>query len=148
MALSIYLVNPASDFPTYFSAEVLAGSGFAPRAVVADLATTTVAALAPPDVEIDICDENISPVNYDHPADWVGITGKVNQRRRMIAIADEFRRRGKRVLIGGPYASLSPDTLRPHCHVLVRGEMHAPGVPMWSLAATFARPDGGFTVVY
>jgi hypothetical protein len=41
----------------------------------------------------------------------------------MIAIADEFRRRGKRVIIGGPYASLSPARLRDHCDVLVSGEI-------------------------
>src|SRR5713101_7266015 len=123
MGSSIYLVNPASDFATYFSAEVLAGSGMAAGAIIGDLATTTLAALAPADFRIAICDENISPIDYDHPADWVGITGKVNQRRRMTAIADEFRRRGKRVIIGGPYASLSPEAVRPHCEVLVRGEV-------------------------
>ena len=122
MPPSLYLVNPASDFATYFSAEVIAGSGFPAGAIIGDLPTTTLAALAPSDFQIEICDENIAPVNYDHPADWIGITGKVNQRGRMTAIADEFRRRGKRVVIGGPYASLSPDTLRPYCDVLVRGE--------------------------
>lgn len=123
MAVSMYLINPASDFATYFSAEVLAGSGLPAGAIMADLATTTVAALAPADFQIDICDENFSPVDYNHAADYVGITGKVNQRGRMTAVADEFRRRGKRVIIGGPYASLSPETLRPHCDVLVRGEI-------------------------
>jgi len=123
MSLSLYLINPASDFPTYFSADILASSGLAAGASIADLATASVAALVPPGVDITICDENITPVDYDHPADWVGITGKVSQRRRIIAIADEFRRRGKRVLIGGPYASLSPHVLRSHCDVLVRGEV-------------------------
>src|SRR5262249_45882554 len=33
------------------------------------------------------------------------------------------RRRGVKVIIGGPYASLSPDVLRPHCDILVIGEM-------------------------
>jgi Radical SAM superfamily/Domain of unknown function (DUF4070) len=120
---SLYLVNPAPDRETYWSAEVVAGSGFPAVAFMADLATATVAALAPPGCQIAICDEHISAVDYDFPTDWVGITGKSSQRQRMIAIADEFRRRGRRVIIGGPYASLSPETLRPHCDVLVRGEM-------------------------
>ena len=42
---------------------------------------------------------------------------------RMKSIAAEFRRRGRTVVIGGPYASLSPDAVRPHCDVLVRGEI-------------------------
>jgi radical SAM superfamily enzyme YgiQ (UPF0313 family) len=123
MPPSMYLVNPASDFITYFSADVLAASGYPSGALMADLPTVTLAALAPPDFNIAICDENISSINFDHSADWIGITGKVNQRRRITAVASEFRRRGKRVIIGGPYASLSPDTLRPYCDVLVRGEV-------------------------
>jgi radical SAM superfamily enzyme YgiQ (UPF0313 family) len=123
MSPTMYLVNPASDFITYFSADVMASSGFPPGALTADLPTVTLAALAPSDFNIAICDENISTINFDHSADWIGITGKVNQRRRIMAIASEFRRRGKRVIIGGPYASLSPDTLRPHCDILVRGEV-------------------------
>ena len=88
-----------------------------------DLPTATLAALAPEDFAIELCDENLCAVDYDHPAEWVGITGKINQRHRLTKIADEFRRRGKRVVIGGPLASLSPDALRPHCDVLVRGEV-------------------------
>lgn len=120
--MSLYIVNPAADFPTYFGAEILAASGFPSGVMMADLSTTTIAALAPADMPIEICDEGVAPVNLDHPADWIAITGKVSQRRRMIALADAFRARGKKVIIGGPYASLSPDHLRDHCDVLVCGE--------------------------
>ena len=122
---SIYIVNPAPEFPTYFSREVLQSLGFGPAAFIADLAITTLAALAPPEFSIRLCDENISPVDYDDSSDFVGITGKVNQFARMTEIAREFRRRGKTVVIGGPYASLSPEMVRPHCDVLVRGEAEA-----------------------
>lgn len=122
VARSLYIINPAADFPTYFGAEVLAASGFPAGVMMADLAAATVAALAPSDFDVSICDETVSPVDYNHPADWIAITGKVSQRQRMTAIADEFRRRGKRVVIGGPYASLSPARLRDHCDVLVCGE--------------------------
>ena len=114
MPSTMYLVNPASDFITYFSADVMAASGFSPRALTADLPTVTLAALAPPDFNIAICDENISPINFDHSGDWIGITGKGNQRRRITAVASEFRRRGKQVIIGGPYASFSPATTLRH----------------------------------
>src|SRR5438128_9840178 len=102
MSRSIYLINPASDFPTYFGAEVIAGSGLPAGAIMADLAILTLAAMVPNEFRIELCDELISPVNYECDADIVGITGKVNQARRMIAIAKEFRRRGKLVLMGGP----------------------------------------------
>ena len=123
MTSSLYIINPAADFPTYFGAEILVASGRPSGVMMADLSSTTVAAMAPRDFAIEIGDEGVAPVNFDHEADWICVTGKVSQRRRMIAIADEFRRRGKKVIIGGPYASLSPDHLAAHCDVLVSGEI-------------------------
>jgi hypothetical protein len=120
---SLYLINPLADFPSYFSAEVFRAWGFAPATSMADLAIATVAGLAPSDFEVRLCDENVSPVDFDVAVDFIGITGKVSQWGRMKSIAAEFRRRGRTVVIGGPYASLSPDAVRPHCDVLVRGEI-------------------------
>jgi radical SAM superfamily enzyme YgiQ (UPF0313 family) len=120
---SIYLINPLADFPSYFSAEVFAAWGFTPASSMADLAIATVAALAAHDFEVRLCDENISPIDFDATVDFVGITGKVSQWGRMKSIAQEFRRRDIPVVMGGPYASLSPDMVRPHCDILVRGEI-------------------------
>jgi hypothetical protein len=119
---AIYLVNPASDFPTYFGAEAHARKKGKATTLMADLAVPTLAAMVPDDFQVSLCDENVSPVDYETPAEFVGITGKVTQYGRMVAIAKEFRRRGKVLLIGGPHASLSPSALRPYCDILVRGE--------------------------
>jgi radical SAM superfamily enzyme YgiQ (UPF0313 family) len=125
MSRSLYLINPKSEAPTYFGAEVFEGQGLVAAQANADLATVTVAALAPRDWQISVCDEHVEPIDFDHPADFIGLTGKVTQEHRMLEIAQEFRRRGKTVLIGGPYASLSPDFVRGHCDVLVIGELEA-----------------------
>src|ERR1043166_9660713 len=109
--------------PSYFGAEVFGGRGFAPATSMADLSVATVAAFAPQDFHVSLCDEHLTGVDFDNDADFVGITGKVSQWGRMRSIAAEFRRRGKTVIVGGPYASLSPDAVRPHCDVLVRGEI-------------------------
>ena len=122
MRPSLYLINPAVDFPTYFGGEVYAGWDLRPATLMADLAIPTVAGMVPRDFDVRLCDENISPIEFDISADFVGITGKITQWGRMTAIAREFRRRGKVVLIGGPYASLSPEVVRPHCDIVVRGE--------------------------
>ena len=124
--------------PSYFSSEVFAARGLSPAIATADLAIATVAALAPDDFAIRLCDENVSPVDYDTDADFIGITGKVSQWGRMRSIAGEFRARGKTVVIGGHYASLSPEAVRPHCDILIRGEME-------EIAAAFAAsgaPEG------
>ena len=46
----------------------------------------------------------------------------MNHRDRMREIADEFRRRGRPVAIGGPFASMAPEQLRAHADVLFLGE--------------------------
>ena len=120
---SIYLINPVADIPGYFSAEVFAARGMTPAIAVADLAIATVAAMAPDDFHVELCDENASPINFDSTADFIALTGKVSQWGRLQEVADEFRRRGKTVMVGGPYASLSPEDVRPHCDILVRGEI-------------------------
>ena len=123
MGKSICLVNPLADMPSYFSAESLAARGLAPAISTADLSIALVAAMVPAGLGVTLCDENITPIDFDTDADYIGITGKVSQWHRMKAVATEFRRRGKTVLIGGPYASLSPESVRPHCDILVRGEI-------------------------
>jgi radical SAM superfamily enzyme YgiQ (UPF0313 family) len=123
MQPSLYLINPAEKAPGYHSMEVLQAWRIARAVNFADLSTTTIAALAPRDWRVTICDERIFGVDFATQADVVGITGKVSQRDRMIELAGEFRRRGKRVVIGGPYATLNPDDLRPHADILVRGEI-------------------------
>jgi hypothetical protein len=123
MTRSIYLINPGSDFPTYFNSESYGARGFARTVRVADLATPTLAAMCPPDFQPILCDQNTQQVDYTLDVDYVGITGNVNQFQHMVAVAAEFRRRGKVVVIGGPYATLSPTMVRPHCDILVTGEV-------------------------
>ena len=94
-----------------------------PAALVADLTIATIAGMVSQDMQVSLVDENISPVNFEIDADFIGITGRVSQHNRMITIADEFRRRGKTVIIGGPFATLCPDMVRAHCDILVRGEI-------------------------
>lgn len=123
MPRSIYLINPAADFPSYFNSEVLENHVGHRVAHVVALALPTVAAMVPPDFEVEICDECAEDVDLDHGAEIIGLTGMINQWSRMKELAQEFRRRGKVVMIGGPQASLRPDVVRPHCDILVRGEI-------------------------
>ncbi len=123
MGKTIYLINPAADAPTYFGAESVAHLGLRPTAAIADLAIATVAALAPADFEVHLCDENVARADLDTEADFVGLTGKISQWPRMRRLADELRRRGRTVVIGGPFASLCPAVVAEHCDVLVRGEV-------------------------
>ncbi len=123
MPKSLYLINPRPASPSYFGAEAFQQWGYEPAQAIADLATSTVAALAPADWTVTICEEYVEPIDFDSDADFIGVTGKVIQGQRMNEVADAFRRRGKTVIIGGPHASLSPEAVRDHCDILLIGEL-------------------------
>lgn len=123
MRRRIYLVNPAHDYPSYNTSEVLAARGYRAGSPTAELNLPTLSAMASRHLEVEICDEILTAIDFDTPAEIVGVTGKISQLRRMQWVASEFRRRGKTVVIGGPHASLVPSSLRDYCDVLVLGEI-------------------------
>lgn len=123
MRTSIYLINPREQYPYYHGTDVLRAWGISNRIAIADLTMPTVAAMVPSHWNITLCDERIEPVDFDTTAEVIGLTGKSSQRQRVVELAAEFRRRGKLVVIGGPYASLCPHDMREHADILVRGEL-------------------------
>lgn len=122
MSKSLYVVNPRNDFASFYTLDALASQGLRLQHY-GDLAITTVAMLAPDDFAVTLCEESVQPVDLNTACDYVLITGKAGQVYRMLSLGRQFRRRGKVVLMGGPFASLSPNFLRPYCDVLVRGEL-------------------------
>ena len=89
------------------------------------LTPLTLAALAglnPPDVEVEAVDDRIETINYDTPRDLVGISVKTFTARRAYQIADEFRRRGVPVILGGHHPTLRPDEAALHADSIVVGE--------------------------
>ncbi len=117
----IYLVHPKFP-PSYWGLEhFLRLTPY--QAVFPPLGLLTLAALTPPEFEVTLCDENAGEsIDYDTDAELVGITGYIVQSARAFAIADRFRERGKKVVIGGPIGNLLPDECRKHCDVLFEGE--------------------------
>ena len=117
----IYLVQPTFP-PSYWGMEhFMELTNY--DAVFPPLGLLTLAALTPPEFHLELCDENAGEtVNFDTDAEIVGITGYIIQMKRAMEIADEFRRRGKIVVIGGPMANLVPEECRQHCDVLFEGE--------------------------
>ena len=59
MQPSLYLINPDEKTPGFHSMEVLQAWRIARAVNLADLSTTTIAALVPPDWRVTICDERI-----------------------------------------------------------------------------------------
>jgi radical SAM superfamily enzyme YgiQ (UPF0313 family) len=114
----ILLVSPADNL----SLISYSGIGDDTTPIMPNLALLTLAAMAPQGVEITVVDEQVRPIDFEERWDFVGITGYANHRDRMREIAAEFRRRGQRVAIGGPFATMLPNELRDYADVLFLGE--------------------------
>jgi radical SAM superfamily enzyme YgiQ (UPF0313 family) len=85
------------------------------------LAFPLLAALTPPDWEVEVCIELIEGIPFDTDADVVGIGGMGQSTRRGIDLAKEFRRRGKIVIMGGPMVTIAPQLAAPFCDSIVQG---------------------------
>ncbi len=119
----LYLINPLSPSPSYLGGNIYEHYGLPQAVMIADLATVTVAAMAPDGFPVRVCEEQCQTVDLAPDEDYVGLTGKVNQWPRAMELARHFRSIGKKVILGGSFASLSSDTVRPYADILVRGEL-------------------------
>ncbi|MDH5721674.1 MAG: B12-binding domain-containing radical SAM protein [Spirochaetia bacterium] len=81
----------------------------------------TLAALTPHD-DVKIVDELIEDVNYEEEADVVGVTAMTDNVIRAYQIADEFRKRGYPVVLGGPHPTAVPNESLKHADAVVKGE--------------------------
>lgn len=86
------------------------------------LSMPVLASLTPPNFLVEILDEYFDPINFDHDADFVGLTAMSTQAPRAYQIADEFRKRGKKVIMGGSHASALPEEALAHVDSVVIGE--------------------------
>ena len=92
------------------------------RAWLPGLALPMVAALTPPEVEVEIEDEYLRAIDFESDADLVGITSMTTQAERAYQLAGEFRRRGKPVVMGGIHVSALPEEATQYCDAVVVGE--------------------------
>ena len=89
----------------------------------APLTLTTLAALAPPelDARFTLIDEGIQDVDTNLGADRVGMTVITGTAPRAYEMAARFRARGIPVVLGGPHVTLVPDDAQPHADSVVVG---------------------------
>ncbi len=86
------------------------------------LPLTLVAALTPPEYQVEICDENVESIDFAGDADLVGISFMTALAPRAYAIAAEFRRRGKIVVAGGYHPTLMTGETLLHFDSVVVGD--------------------------
>ncbi len=80
------------------------------------------AGLTPDDFDVTLCDERLEDINYEGGWDLVGMTTTIGASLRAYQLADEFRRRGIPVVMGGFHATLQTEEALMHADAVVQGE--------------------------
>jgi radical SAM superfamily enzyme YgiQ (UPF0313 family) len=80
------------------------------------------ASLTPPDNEISVLDEAVESINFDESVDLVGISCTTTVVPRAYEIAEEYRKRGVKVVLGGTHPTLIPHEAIKHCDAVCIGE--------------------------
>lgn len=107
--MHVHLVAPSNEDSTY----------------IKPLWVATLGAHTPPDVELTFRDDGIDPIDlereHDTP-DLVGISVSSKTAARAYAIADAYRARGVKVVLGGIHVTALPEEGLEHADAVVKGE--------------------------
>jgi len=84
-----------------------------------------VASITPTKHSIKIINENYEDIDFTEDVDVVGITCYTMTAPRVYEIADEFRKRGKTVILGGYHPTALPEESKQHADSIVMGMAEA-----------------------
>lgn len=96
--------------------------GEKPAWMLQPLTLATLAGLSPSGYDVRVVDDRLEEIDFDEPRDLVGISVKTFTARRAYQIADEFRQRGVRVVLGGHHPTLLPGEALEHADAILTGE--------------------------
>ncbi|HEY6564793.1 MAG TPA: radical SAM protein, partial [Pirellulaceae bacterium] len=104
-------------------------ASFGKHVLTPSLALTSIAAATPPDWRVRYWDENLlaGPPPHDPFPEVVGITVHLTFAQRAYALAEWYRQRGAKVVLGGLHVISCPDEVAPHADAVAIGE----GVQLW-----------------
>jgi len=72
--------------------------------------------------DLTLVDEYCRPIPYHKTFDLVAITVNTPNATHCYEISAKFRRKGAKVVMGGPHATLLPHEVKEHCDYLILGE--------------------------
>ena len=78
--------------------------------------------LTPPEHEVKTIEEEIENLNLDEECDLVGISCMTSNAPRAYYLAQEFRKRGRTVVLGGVHPTILPEEALPYADSVVVGE--------------------------
>ena len=78
--------------------------------------------ITPAEYEVKCVDERYEKVNYNSDASLIGISTLTINAKHAYTVADELRKRGKTVVLGGYHPSSLPDEAKQHADSVIIGE--------------------------
>lgn len=119
--MRLYLINPTNPLVSCVTAKENRWNRWR---VWKPLSLLMLARVTPPEWELTIIDENVRRVDYEAlpTPDLVGITAFTSQAPRAYVIAERFRKRGVKVIMGGIHASMCPEEALGHVDTVVTKE--------------------------
>jgi radical SAM superfamily enzyme YgiQ (UPF0313 family) len=111
--------------PSYYQSKKTRTVARMRRRQLVPLVLPYLAALTPPDWDVTLVDEILQPVDFDADVDLVAITTWTLNSYRAYDIAKEFRKRGKKVIFGGPHVYFFFQEAQEHCDAVGVGEAEA-----------------------
>jgi radical SAM superfamily enzyme YgiQ (UPF0313 family) len=97
------------------------------RRQMVPLALPYLAALTPPEWQVTLLDEQLDDVDFDAPVDLVALTAWTLHSYRAYDIAAEFRKRGVKVIMGGPHVFFYAEEAAEYVDAVGVGEAE----PIW-----------------
>jgi radical SAM superfamily enzyme YgiQ (UPF0313 family) len=91
--------------------------------MIPQLALHMIEGLTPATHSVKLVEEECEPVNIDEECDLVGISCMTSNAPRAYHLAHEFRKRGKKVVLGGVHPTILPDEAQQHADSVVVGEV-------------------------
>ncbi|MBA7600498.1 Bacteriochlorophyllide d C-12(1)-methyltransferase [subsurface metagenome] len=126
--MKLLLIHPTNQLAIskskFHFIEKIANSNFLD---LSPLALCVLAGITPPDWEVKIVQEPKDTIDFDEEVDLVGITAATHTVKRGYEISDEFRKRGKMVVMGGIHPSVMYKEALVHCDAVCIGEAE----PVW-----------------
>lgn len=101
----------------------------------------TIASLTPLD-HVRIMDELVEKINFDYPADIVGITSMTDNACRAYEVADIFAAKRIPVVLGGPHPTVAPNEALKHADAVVIGEAEGVWQTIIDALRVGKRPQG------
>jgi radical SAM superfamily enzyme YgiQ (UPF0313 family) len=120
----IRLINPNSPLSNITMPEVIQKMTFTRKALFAPTGLMICAAVVPPHWDVELVDECTleRPHQPRADVDLVGISAMTTQARPAYELADEYRRLGVPVVMGGIHPSALPEEALQHCDAVCKGD--------------------------